>query len=79
MNISHGLLSAVGASSLEIERLVYEARLAGALGAKLTGAGRGGCIIALTGNPERILERLRRVSVWAEVAELGVGGSMLED
>lgn len=79
MNISHGLLSAVGASSLEIERLVYEARAAGALGAKLTGAGRGGCIIALTGDPERLLERLRRVSVWVEVAELGVEGSMLED
>ncbi|HIE14305.1 TPA: mevalonate kinase [Candidatus Bathyarchaeota archaeon] len=48
MNIDHGLLSAVGVSSCTIEKLVYMARQAGALGAKLTGAGGGGCIIALT-------------------------------
>ena len=48
MNMNHGLLSALGVSSPELDRLVNAALEAGALGAKLTGAGGGGCIIALT-------------------------------
>ncbi|RLE71054.1 MAG: mevalonate kinase, partial [Thermoprotei archaeon] len=47
MNINHGLLSAIGVSTMELERLIYIARNAGALGAKLTGAGGGGLIVAL--------------------------------
>ncbi len=47
MNAAQGLLSALGASSLEIETLVYRMRRAGALGSKLTGAGWGGCVIGL--------------------------------
>jgi mevalonate kinase len=50
MNINHGLLASIGVSSRELEELVYAARGAGgALGAKLTGAGGGGCMIALPG------------------------------
>lgn len=47
MNINHALLCALGLSNETIERLVYAARRAGAFGAKITGAGGGGCIIAL--------------------------------
>ncbi len=47
MNVNHGLLSSVGVSEPSLERLVYAARQAGALGAKLTGAGGGGCMIAV--------------------------------
>lgn len=47
MDVNHGLLSALGVSNDALDRLVYAAREAGALGAKLTGAGGGGCIIAL--------------------------------
>ena len=47
MNVNQGLLSAVGVSNEALERLIYAAREAGALGAKLTGAGGGGCMIAL--------------------------------
>ena len=47
MNINHGLLSSIGVSTLELERLVYSARDAGAYGAKITGAGGGGAMIAL--------------------------------
>jgi len=47
MNINHGLLSALGVSTLKLEALVHAARKEGALGAKLTGAGGGGCMIAL--------------------------------
>lgn len=48
MNINHGLLVAIGVSNENLDRLVAVARGAGALGAKLTGAGGGGCMIALT-------------------------------
>lgn len=47
MNFSHGLSVAAGVSSKELERLVYAARLNGAYGAKLAGAGGGDCMIAL--------------------------------
>ena len=47
MNIDHGLLDAIGVGSAKLSRLVYAARGAGAYGAKITGAGGGGCIVAL--------------------------------
>jgi mevalonate kinase len=45
-------LEAVGVSSPELRRLIDAARQAGALGAKLCGAGRGGNMIALV-DPEK--------------------------
>jgi mevalonate kinase len=49
MNINHGLLEALGVGTRELCELVYAARGAGgALGAKITGAGGGGCMIALS-------------------------------
>ncbi|HJH32801.1 MAG TPA: mevalonate kinase [Methanosarcinaceae archaeon] len=47
MNINHGLLDSVGVSSIELSSLVYAARNSGAFGAKITGAGGGGCMVAL--------------------------------
>ncbi|HUI39432.1 MAG TPA: mevalonate kinase [Methanothrix sp.] len=48
MNINHGLLEALGVGTRELCELIYAARGAGrALGAKITGAGGGGCMIAL--------------------------------
>ena len=47
MNICHGLLNAIGVSTPELENMVAMVRDAGALGAKLTGAGGGGSIVAL--------------------------------
>ncbi|WP_247001295.1 mevalonate kinase [Halosolutus gelatinilyticus] len=47
MNFNHGLLSALGVSSRSLDAMVWAARGAGATGAKLTGAGGGGCIVAL--------------------------------
>ena len=46
MNICQGLLNALGVSTPELERMVAIARQAGAAGAKLTGAGGGGSIVA---------------------------------
>lgn len=48
MNINHGLLEALGVSSRRLNEVVYTARMAGALGSKLTGGGGGGASIALT-------------------------------
>ena len=47
MNINHGLLSALGVSISKLDRMVHSSRGAGAYGAKLTGAGGGGCMLAL--------------------------------
>lgn len=62
MNINHGLLTAIGVSNEALDRLVYAAIRAGALGAKLTGAGGGGCMIALSTiwNREEIAEAIRK-------------------
>jgi len=47
MNANHALLQEMTVSSLELDRLIVAARVAGALGAKLSGGGRGGNMIAL--------------------------------
>lgn len=47
MDANHELLVEIGVSHPLLDRLVRVARVHGALGAKLTGAGGGGCIIAL--------------------------------
>ncbi|WP_439026348.1 mevalonate kinase [Haloarchaeobius sp. DT45] len=47
MDFDHGLLEALGVSSRSLDDMVWTAREAGSHGAKLTGAGGGGCIVAL--------------------------------
>ncbi|NTW03061.1 MAG: mevalonate kinase [Oscillochloris sp.] len=48
LNTNQYLLEQIGVSSPELEQLVVAARTAGALGAKLSGAGWGGVMIALS-------------------------------
>lgn len=59
---NHVLLRALSVSSPELERLVMAAQAAGALGAKLSGAGRGGNGIALVkeGDQARIASALHK-------------------
>ncbi|WP_144903290.1 mevalonate kinase [Halobellus captivus] len=52
MDFDHGLLEALGVSSRTLDNMVWAAREAGAHGAKLTGAGGSGCIVALDATPE---------------------------
>jgi mevalonate kinase len=60
MNFNHGALSALGVVSAENEKMVSIARDAGALGAKVTGAGFGGAMIALApGRGENVQSALR--------------------
>jgi mevalonate kinase len=47
MDHNHALLQELGVSSPELDRLVQSARRAGALGAKMSGGGRGGNMLAL--------------------------------
>lgn len=54
MNENHALVSELGGSGPENDRLVEAARSAGAWGAKLAGAGGGGTIIALAANREAV-------------------------
>lgn len=47
MDANHALLQGLTVSSAELDRLVFAAKTAGALGAKLSGGGRGGNMIVL--------------------------------
>ena len=52
MDQNHAYLQALTVSSPELDNLVEAARKAGALGAKLSGSGRGGNMIALVDQPK---------------------------
>lgn len=72
MNVCHGLLNALRVSSPELEDLVEIARRHGALGAKLTGGGGGGSMIALC--PERreeIMQAMREAGYQAMEVHIG--------
>lgn len=56
----HALLRAGGLSTERIEAMVSAALEAGALGAKITGGGLGGCVLALT-QPEQAREVTRQL------------------
>ena len=62
MNINHALLCGLGVSAESLEWLINAARKAGALGAKLTGAGGGGCMVALAEDErlEQVLDAIQR-------------------
>lgn len=73
MNVNHGLLSALGLSSLALDERVHALRREGALGAKLTGAGGdGGAVIGLFAEPLPVVERLRAQGWSCFASELGL-------
>jgi mevalonate kinase len=61
MDLNQALLAGLFLSTTEIETACAVAREAGALGAKLTGSGGGGAVVALvrSGERERVLEAWR--------------------
>ena len=69
---AHGNLKEIGVSSLEADALVETALQHGALGAKMSGGGLGGCIIALVADyhqAQDLAERLEEkgaVQTWIE-------------
>jgi len=54
MNVCHGFLNAIEVSTPELEKMIAIARESGAIGAKLTGSGGGGSIVALC--PDKVSE-----------------------
>jgi mevalonate kinase len=81
MNVNQGLLEAVGVCTRELSELVYAARGAGAaLGAKLTGAGGGGCMIALPspGNQAALVTALEQARGRAFLVKTGCEGVRME-
>ncbi|TFC78758.1 hydroxymethylglutaryl-CoA reductase, degradative [Cryobacterium cheniae] len=72
MNINQGLLNALQVSSPEIEALVAIARRAGALGAKLTGGGGGGAMIAIAepGGTDPIISAMRSAGYTTYLTEI---------
>ena len=69
-NVNQGLLNALQMSSWELEEIIAIARRHGALGAKLTGGGGGGCIIALCRqqvDAGRIVQAIRRAGYQASI------------
>lgn len=75
MNIDHGMLDALGVGTAQLSALVYAARSAGAYGAKITGAGGGGCMVALTDRPEKVamaIEDAGGKAIITRATELGV-------
>lgn len=72
MNICQGLLNALGVSSWEIEELIQIARDNGAVGAKLTGGGGGGSMVAICpDNSERVAAAMRKAGYRAMITEIG--------
>lgn len=68
MNVCHGLLNALEVSTPELERMVAISRDAGALGAKLTGAGGGGSIVSLCPGAVDEVENAMRLAGYTTVA-----------
>jgi mevalonate kinase len=77
MNINHGLLSSLGVSIAKLDLMVHASRGAGAYGAKLTGAGGGGCMIALSDparmdNIKKAIQRCRGDPYMIDISYEGV-------
>ncbi len=53
MNFNQGYLEALGVSSQKLSSMIYGARSKGAYGAKLSGAGGGDCMIALSSDEKK--------------------------
>lgn len=56
MNMNHALLEVLGVGHPQLSKMVLASRSAGAFGAKITGAGGGGCMVALC--PKQLKHRV---------------------
>lgn len=75
MNVNHGLLDALGVGTSELSALVYAARSAGAYGAKITGAGGGGCMVAISDSTDEVasaIEEAGGIAIISRFARNGV-------
>ncbi len=76
MNLNHGLLQALGVGTDLLSRYVYAAINAGASGAKITGAGGGGCMVAYApGAQDAVADAIKKlggVSLKVSIEKQGV-------
>ena len=77
MTRDHKLLSILGVSCRELNKLV-NASLPYSYGAKLTGSGGGGCMVALTDEPEKVVEAISSRGGTAYVVKTGSDGVRME-
>ncbi|CAM2815983.1 mevalonate kinase [Erysipelothrix tonsillarum] len=81
MNLAHEVLKTIRVSNDKLDHLTTVAVAEGALGAKLTGSGKGGCMIALCANEEdsiHVSQKLKEagaVDTWA----YNLNGEQLND
>ena len=73
MDENHDALKGLDLSTDRIDRLVNAAR-ASALGAKVTGAGGGGCIVAISTDPERTHADLAAMDAEVWISDFGGAG-----
>ena len=78
MTENHIVLRSLGVSSPELERLI-RAAAPSSLGVKMTGAGGGGCMIALTANPERTVGAIEMAGGRAFITRFNEPGLGIED
>lgn len=78
INRNHYYLQKLGVSTPLLDQLVHFAIENGALGAKLTGAGGGGSIIALSKDPEKLAELYRSKGFKAFATKVGAEGVRIE-
>ena len=77
MSENHLLLRNLGVSSPELESLI-RAAAPSSLGVKLTGAGGGGCMVALTRDPKQTSEAIELAGGRSLVSRIGNGGVRIE-
>ena len=70
---NQAVLETLGVSHPEVEALIASARQAGALGAKLTGGGAGGAIVAVGSDVESIANGLRHTGATVLVVDVSAG------
>ncbi len=79
MDINHGLLDSLGVVTKELSELVHVARRAGSLGAKMTGAGGGGCIIAFApGIEKKVVSAIREIGCSSFISSISKEGVRIE-
>ena len=77
MSENHLLLRGLGVSSPELETLI-QAALPTSLGVKLTGAGGGGCMVALTRHPKQTSESIELAGGRTLVSRIGNAGVRID-
>ena len=78
MSENHLLLRSIGVSCPELESLITAAAPT-SLGVKLTGAGGGGCMIALTRNPKLTSEAIELAGGRTLISKLGAVGMKVDE